>query len=183
MRRLTPVLLVAAALLVLASSASACIKRHSVPVASGLSPSGLEWKVEGTIGDNGNACREWLFGMNFDFVGEWSWGSGTGIPAGGHLGRHPEPSAFDRLLDDGSDRVFAGFVSGETAKVLVTLSDNKRLTIHPKSAPAPLRRKNVWLRDVRYFVDFYRPEGFVTQVSTFDASGRLLYRDRNFEGF
>ncbi|HET9866563.1 MAG TPA: hypothetical protein VFQ06_04675, partial [Nitrospira sp.] len=129
-----------------------------------------------------NNCREWLFGMDFDLEGATNWGWGTGIPAGGHLGRRFEISAHDDLLEDGSYRVFSGTVNGDVAKVMLTLSNNKHLTIRPKAPSERLRRKVVWLRNVRYFVEYYRPEGFVTGVATFSASGQLLYRDKSFEG-
>lgn len=180
----TPLLLAVAAMLIVVSSAgAACITRHEVRIASGTSPNGWNWTVDGTIGNNGSGnCREWLFGMDFDLEGATNWGWGTGIPAGGHLGRRFEISASDDLLEDGSYRVFSGTVSGEVAKVLLTLSNNKRVAIRPKSPSERLRRKNVWLRNVRYFVEYYRPEGFVTGIATFSASGQLLYRDKSFEG-
>lgn len=184
LRRGTLVLMVVSAISLLAAPAAAagCIKRHHVRIATGTSPTGLAWTVEGAIGNNGS-CREWLFGMEFELEGAGDWGTSTGIPAGGHLGRDFGIDASDELLEDGSDRVFSGVVNGEAAKVLVTLSDNKHLVIHPKSPPARLRRKVVWLRNVRYFVAYYPPEGFVTGVATFSASGLLLYRDKTFEGF
>jgi hypothetical protein len=159
-----------------------CIKRHEVRIASGTSPSGWNWTVDGTIGNNGS-CREWLFGMDFELQGAGNWGGGTGIPAGGHLDRHFHIEAADNLLEDGSDRVVSGTVNGEVAKIIFTLSNNKHLTVRPKSPSAQLRRKVTWLRDTRYFVDYYPPEAFVTGVATFSASGVLLYRDRHFEGF
>jgi hypothetical protein len=175
---------VAALLIVTSSSGAACIKRHEVRLASGTSPSGWNWTVDGTIGNNGRGnCREWLFGMDFELEGATNWGWGTGIPAGGHLGRRFGISASDDLLADGSYRVFSGIVNGEVAKVMLTLSNNKHLTIRPKSPPEHLRRKIVWLHNVRYFVEYYRPEGFVTGVATFSATGQLLYRDKSFEGF
>jgi hypothetical protein len=66
---------------------------------------------------------------------------------------------------------------------MATLSNNKHLTFRPRSPSAQLRRKITWLHNVRYFVTYYPPEAFVTGVSTFSASGQLLYRDRSFEGF
>lgn len=174
----------AAALLLLAPSAgAACIKRHRVPIATGTSPSGSPWSVEGTIGNNGRRCGEWLLGMEFEIQGGVSWGWGTGIPAGGHLGRGFQIDAFDELLEDGSYRVVSGTVGGEVARVQFTLSNNKRISIRPKAPPRRLLRKVAWLRDVRYFVDYYPPEGFVTGVATFSASGLLLYRDKSFEDF
>jgi len=183
-RRSIPVFFAAVALLVLTATAdAACIKRHQVRVASGTSPSGWKWTVDGSIGSNGGSCHEWLFGMGFDLEGAANWGWATGIPAGGHLGRRFGIEASDFLLEDGSYRVFSGTVNGEVAKVLVTLSDNKHVAIYPKSPPERLRRKVIWLRNARYFVAYYLPEGFVTGVATFSASGVLLYRDKSFEGF
>ncbi|HET8956154.1 MAG TPA: hypothetical protein VFN18_10905 [Solirubrobacterales bacterium] len=177
------ILLVCAATLIPASIAEAgCIKRHDVAVASGASPNGQAWSVKGTIGTNGS-CRNWLIGMDFELAGAGSWGWGTGIPAGGHLTRSFTIEAFDELLEDGSYRVVSGNVSGEATKVVFTMSDNSRLTIRPKSAPAALRRKVVWLRNLRYFVEYYPPTAFVTGVATFNRSGVLLYRDKTFEGF
>lgn len=186
MRRSLLLLLVATAAMVLASTADArCIpiKRHQVPIAKGASPSGFGWKVDGTIGNNGNNCHDWLFGMSFELEGATNWSSGTGIPAGGHLGRHTSVESSDNLLMDGSDRVFSGTVSGEVAKVLVTLSNDKHLVIHPKLPPEKLRQKVVWLRDVKYFVFYYPPEGFVTGLRTFSRAGQLLYREKEYEGF
>jgi hypothetical protein len=182
-RRALLLLVVATAGLVIAPAADAhCIKRHRVPIARGTSPSGWPWAVDGSIGNNGS-CREWLFGMDFELQGATNWGWSTGIPAGGHLGRHVEVDASDNLLLDGSDRVFSGTVDGEVAKVVVTLSNNKHLAFRPKAPRRQLREKVGWLRNVRYFVDYYPPEGFVTGVATFSRSGQLLYRDKNFEEF
>jgi hypothetical protein len=168
--------------MVLAQTADAhCIKRHQVTIARGSSPTGYGWSVDGSIGNNGS-CRTWLFGMEFNLEGAGYWGTSTGIPVGGHLDRRKDVSAFDSLLIDGSDRVFSGVVSGDVAKVLVTLSDNKHLVIHPKRPRPELRRKVVWLRNVKYFVDYYRPTGFVTQFAAFSRTGRLLRRDKHFEG-
>lgn len=161
---------------------AACIKRHTVRLAAGTSPSGWGWTVQGTIGNNGG-CRDWLFGMEFELQGATNWGWGTGIPAGGHLGRGFDIEASDDLLEDGSYRVVSGTVNGEVARVVFTLSNNKRLAIHPKSPSERLRRKVAWLHNARYFVDYYLPEAFITGVATFSATGQLLYRDKTFEGF
>ncbi|HET8955094.1 MAG TPA: hypothetical protein VFN18_05495 [Solirubrobacterales bacterium] len=159
-----------------------CIKRHDVPLEKGTSPSGWAWSVEGTIGENGPCGGDWLFGMEFELEGAVNWGFATGIPKGGHLGRRFDIEASDDLLEDGSYRVVSGTVNGEVARVQFTLSNNKRLEIRPKSPSERLRRKVAWLRNVRYFVEYYPPVGFVTGVATFSRSGQLLYRDKSFEG-
>ena len=183
MRRGTSLALVvvAALLAFVPSAAASCIARHSVPIASGPSPEGDQWTVEGTIGDNGS-CSEWLFGMDFDLPGAVRWGWGTGIPAGGHLSKDFTIDASDDLQEDGSWRIFSGTVAGGVAKLVAGLSDGKRLTINPRSAPAQLRLQVAWLRNARYFVQYYPPEGFVTSVSLFSASGQLLYQERGSEG-
>lgn len=53
----------------------------------------------------------------------------------------------------------------------------------PRSAQASLRRKIIWLKSVRYFVQYYPPTGFVTSASLFSASGRLLQRTSGGELF
>jgi hypothetical protein len=121
--------------------------------------------------------------MNFDLEGALNWGSSHGIPVGGSVGRDPEVEASDFLLEDGSDRVFSGFVGGEVTKVLVTLSNDKHLVVRPRLPRPKLRRDVAWLRNVRYFVRYYRPEGFVTGVAAFERSGLLVYRDKTFETF
>jgi hypothetical protein len=153
-----------------------------VPIATGTAPNGSQWNVSASIGNNGGGCGEWLFGAEFDIPGAGSWGTSTGIPPEGHIGRGYELSAIDVLLQDGTDRVFAAVVDGEVAKVLVTLSDNHHLAFRPKSPPASLRQNNTWLRNFRYLVAYYPPEGFVTGVATFSKSGQMLYRDKTFEG-
>jgi len=47
---------------------------------------------------------------------------------------------------------------------------------------APLRSRIVWLRNVRYFVHYYPPTGFVSSVSLLSASGQLLYRVSGSDG-
>lgn len=171
---LTAVLIVFS-LTVIATADAACISRHRIPVASGQSPDGRVWTVEGEIGNNGS-CQEWLVGMEFSLPGTVYWGWSAGIPAGGHLSGSFKIDASDDLQEDGAWRVLSGSVAGAVAKVIATLSNGKRLIFKPRSAPASLRRKVVWLRSVRYFVQYYPPTGFVTSASLFSASGQLLYR-------
>jgi hypothetical protein len=121
--------------------------------------------------------------MEFSLPGAVNWGSSTGIPAGAHLSSSYTIGASDNLQEDGAWRVLSGLVAGDVAKVTATLSNGKRLSFKPRSAPASLRRKVVWLRNVRYFVQYYPPTGFVTSASLFSASGQLLYRTSGGELF
>jgi hypothetical protein len=121
--------------------------------------------------------------MEFSLPGAANWGWGTGIPAGGHLSSTYTIDASDNLEEDGAWRVFSGSVAGDVAKAIATLTNGKRLTFKPRSAPASIRRKVVWLRNVRYFVQYYPPTAFVASVSLFSASGQLLYRASGGEFF
>lgn len=177
-RLLCPVLIALSVLLFASPAAAGCIERHSVPIASGSSPSGLPWKVEATIGNNGD-CREWLFGMDFEVPGIGYWGWATGIPAGGHLPETFMISASDRLQEDGSWRAFMGTVGGKVTRLVARLSSGKRIAIRPRLVPAQLRTHIAWLENTRYFIQYYPPTGFVTSISLFSASGRLLYRASN----
>lgn len=158
-----------------AAANAACISRHSVLIGRGSNPEGQAWTVEGTISNNGS-CREWLFGMEFSLPGAVNWGWSTGVPAGGHLTSRFTIDASDNLQEDGAWRVFSGTVAGDVAKIIAALSNGKRLKFRPRSAPTALRRKVVWLRNARYFVQYYPPTGFVTSVSLFSRSGQLLHR-------
>jgi hypothetical protein len=93
--------------------------------------------------------------MDFSLPAAVDWGWGTGIPAGGHLSQRFTMDVADHLQEDGAWRVFSGSVGGDLAKVMATLSNGKRLSIKPRSVQASLRRKVVWLRNVRYFVQYY----------------------------
>lgn len=181
-RTLAGATLIALFLTVVPSVGAACIARHRVKVARGQSPAGETWTVEGSIGNNGS-CRDWLFGMDFSLPKAVNWGWGTGIPAGGHLSSSFDIDASDDLQEDGAWRVLSGSVAGEVTKVMATLSNGKRLVFKPRSAPASLRRKITWLKNVRYFVQYYPPTGFVTSASLFNASGQLLYRTSGGELF
>lgn len=114
--------------------------------------------------------------MDFSLPKAVNWGWSTGIPAGGYLASSFNIDASDDLQEDGAWRVLSGSVAGDVAKVMATLSNGKRLIIKPRSAPASLRRKVAWLKNVRYFVQYYPPTGFVTSASLFSTSGQLLYR-------
>jgi len=121
--------------------------------------------------------------MEFELpaVGEWGWV--TGIPPGGHLSDSFTLEAYDALQADGSTRVFAGTVAGNVARVVVTLSSGQHMAFKPRSVPEQLRKRVVWLRNTRYFVQYYPPTGFVTSASLLSASGQLLYRASGDEFF
>jgi len=92
-RALIPLIAVMAFAALAPAAGAHCIKRHQVRVANGTSPTGWAWSVDGSIGNNGDHCRQWLLGMDFDIEGVGDWGTSTGIPAGGELGRRPDVSA------------------------------------------------------------------------------------------
>jgi hypothetical protein len=172
----------AAAFVFSASAALACISPRTVPIGSGLSPSGSKWEVSASIKKNGS-CREWLFAVDFVLPEVTKWGSATGIPVGGHVSRFFNISASDDVSLDGTERVFSGYTGREVATIKARMSDGRQIEIRPMFPPQELRARFVWLRSFRYFVQYYPPESEVASVLLFNKAGTLLYKADAVEGF
>jgi hypothetical protein len=184
MRRLLLVLVLLAALLFPAGEAAAkgCITPRKVEFAHGRSPTGEEWTAEASVKKNGS-CQEWLFGIDFKFSGGFGWGSGTGIPVGGHTSRYEKIAGYaGPILEDASEGAVFGYTGAEVATVKLKMSDGSSLELHPRLPPEELRRKVVWMRGFRYFVDFYPGHGYVTEFWLFNRAGTLLDRNLHAEG-
>lgn len=185
MRRAGILLLLAVAAMsqvALETAAAGCTKPHRHAIGSGPIPSGGSWSVTAGIKNNGS-CESWLFTLDFSLGPFGTAGSGTGIPAGGHVPReYFKLNADDLLSEDGSERVFYGYTGNEGARVVATLRSGKRLTLLPQLAPALLRKRIAWLRSFRFFVYFRPNEGAIEQVSVFTRGGRLIYRAKSFGG-
>jgi len=159
---------------------STCIhEKHEL--SHGRSPAGQPWRVVATI-DNNGSCREWLLGVEFFPAGTYagSWRGAWGIPAEGHLPRHFTISARDEIED--SERAFSGVVGSEAKTLVLVASDGKRSKINPKLPTVSMRRKFVWLRNMRYFVYFYSAGKSVRTVKLLDAQGRVVHTVQGIEG-
>ena len=121
--------------------------------------------------------------MDFDLsdtlAGSWNWN--WGIPAGGYLSNKFTISGGDEA-ENFSERAFSGTAGARVKTVVLTMSNGERLIIHPKLPPLVLRRRFVWLRNVRYFVRYY-PSGRRVKVATLrNAQGEMIEKIRGSEG-
>ncbi len=164
------------------SASAACTKPHHYPIGQGPMPNGETWMVAASIKNNGS-CKDWLFGLDYS-LGEFGGaGSGTGIPAGGHVPREYFTLSADVLENrDGSEQVFYGYTGREGAKVVATLKDGQSFEVKPQFAPERLRKRVDWLRSFRFFVYFRPNEGKIERVSVYTRGGRLIYRAKSIEG-
>ncbi len=160
--------------------------QHRQPIAHGDSPKGTPWTVMVSIRDNGRNCSAWLLGFEFrpnrkpysrsweaelgrkiPMPGSFSWG--WGIPTGGHLPNDFTISGQDEY--EGSERVFAGAAGGSVKSITLTMSSGKHVMIHPRLPSRASRRRFVWLRNLRYFVSYYRLGSHVQKVTVRSANG------------
>lgn len=158
--------------------AQACQKRQVI--AKGKSSGGNHWTVTGWIRDNRGSCESWLFGLGFSpnrKRGSFSWE--WGIPAGGSLPDSFTISARDEY--EGSERVFAGAAGARVVSIVLTLDNGKQMKVSPLLPAPELRKRFVWLRNVRYFVRYYPLESHVRVVTVRDAKG-IIARVNGVEG-
>lgn len=173
--------------------------KHRQSIAHGDSPSGTPWTVTVSIRGNGSNCTAWLLGFEFrpdrkpyshsweveaertrqiPMPGSFSWS--WGIPAGGHL-----PSDFTISGQDayeGSERVFAGAAGGRVKSMTLTMSSGRHVVIRPRLPSLALRRRFVWLRNLRYFVSYYRLGSNVQEVTVRSAKGVATVRGNEVTG-
>lgn len=163
------------------SSSGTCVQSQHQLIAGGHSPAGKPWTITGTIRNNGG-CNDWLFGMEFSPAGAsaGSWRGAWGIPAAGHLSDNFTISARDE--SEGSERAFSGAAGVRVKTVMLTTSNGERLTIHPKLPPNRLRKRFVWLRNVRYFMRYYPTGQHAKVAKLFDSRGKLIYVVQGQEG-
>lgn len=163
------------------SASGTCVKSQRQLIARGHSPAGAPWTVTGTIRNTGG-CKYWLFGMEFVPAGKsaGSWRGAWAIPPRSRLSDRFTIGAWDEFEE--SERAFSGVSGARIRTVVVTTSNGERLTIHPKLPPDRLRRRFVWLRNVRYFMRYY-PTGQHAKVARlFDSHGKLIHTVQGQEG-
>jgi len=169
------------------------------PVAHGDSPKGTPWTVAVSIRNNGRNCSAWLLGFEFrpdekpyshsweaeaelrrkiPMPGSFSWS--WGIPTGGHLPKDFTISGRDEY--EGSERVFAGAAGGDVKSITLTMSSGKQMTIRPQLPSEALRERFVWLRNLRYFVSYYRLGRHVQKVTVRSSKGVFTVRDNEIVG-
>jgi hypothetical protein len=164
-----------------ATAIGTCIHRQQHLIANGRSPSGKHWTVTATIRNDGS-CDAWFFGMGFAPSGTsaGSWSGGWRIPAGGHLSTNFTIGAQDEA--EGPERAFSGTAGVTVKTVVLTTSNGKRLRFHPKLPSERLRKRFVWLRNVRYFLRYYPTGQHVKTAMLLNSRGALIYTEHGEEG-
>jgi hypothetical protein len=163
-----------------------CAQRQAI--AKGQSPGGIPWTLTGSIGRDGRTCKAWLLRIEFrpdrkpysvpwegelspsPMPGSFSWG--WGIPAGGHLANSFTINGRDEY--EGSERVFAGVAGARVKSIVLTMNNGQHMTIRPLLPAPELRRRFVWLRNLRYFVRYYPLESHVRLVTVRKDKGIVV---------
>lgn len=157
-----------------------CISDKRQRIASGRGPTAKPWRVIGTVREN-NGCESWVVGMEFYPAGSeaGSWRGAWGIPAGGHLSDGFTIAAQDEAQL--SDRSVSGVTGARVRTVVFSTKSGKKIIEHPRLPVKSLRSRFVWLRNLRYFLDFYAGSR-CTSAKLLDAQGDVLTVVRGFEG-
>jgi hypothetical protein len=163
------------------SAADRCIHPQKHLIAEGRSPDDKRWTITASVHNNGS-CRAWLFSMDFRPSGtlrgssRWGWR----IPVGGHLSNKFTINAQDESA--GSVRAFYGVVGGRVKTVELLTSKKERIVVHSKLPPLILRKRFVWLRNVRYVLRYYPAGERVRGARLFNAQDELIDAAKGSEG-
>lgn len=151
------------------SGAAACdpLADASV-VARGVSAAGVRWQLR--AGRDGQML---LAGMEFAPPFE-EWGGEMGGPLPGHGRRLLLVSSSQELGHDRTESEVHGITSANAARVVVTLSDGRRVVVRTRRPPAAAVRRHPVLRRVRYFVRFLRSSAHPIRYVSYTADGHRV---------
>ena len=84
--------------------------------------------------------------------------------------------------NEGPERVFAGVAGVRIKSVTLTMSNGGHLKIYPVLPNPSLRKRFIWLRNMRYFVQYYPDGSHVRLVTARNFKGKLVARVGGLEG-
>jgi hypothetical protein len=160
-----------------------CVKPQKLHMADVKSTTGEIWTL--SIGVQSQAgCRSWLLNTEFapesGRAGTWRWGNA--IPPNGQVGDNFTLEA----AESSESGVFGGISSAATHLLVLKTSSGSSIRLHPKLPLSRLRRKHVWLNNLRFFLRPIPADLHVSSVTGYDSSGRVLYHvasdGEGFEG-
>jgi hypothetical protein len=158
-----------------------CIPDHAVRLDNG-EHDGRPWRISGSIEkiERHERCSYWLLKVGFspEGVSPGSWIEGWGIPAGGHL---PATATIDAQEEEGGGTL-GGVVGSRVRSVVLKLRSGRTMVVHPKDPRKGLRRRFVWLQNLRYFLVFYSAGDHVRTAKLLDANGKVIFTAHNQEG-
>lgn len=160
---------------------SSCISALRPQIAKGVNPAGDRWSIVGTLESDAN-CRGWLVGAEFRPSGTsaGSWAGAWGVPAGGHLSDGFTIGGQDE--SEGGVRAFSAVVGARIEAVVLQTAAGQRFKVPARLPSKGLRRKYVWLRNMRVVMAFYPLGSHVKTVKLLDAKGGTVYTARGSEG-
>jgi hypothetical protein len=152
-----------------------CVKPTRAAVGTGTVPGGARWSVRASIG-NEEQCHAWMLGIQFRPYGQdaGSWRGSWRVPVGGHLANGFTIDAFDEPF--ATKGVVSGVVGGHVTTILLVMTSGKRYAITPKLPSRSVRHKHRWLRQLRYFMFFYRPGQRVVGAKLLGPKGEVIFR-------
>ncbi|MGN6258222.1 MAG: hypothetical protein ACTHN3_10815 [Solirubrobacterales bacterium] len=143
---------------------------------------GQPWRITASIDkiERNGRCSYWFLKVNFkpQGVSPGSWTEGWGIPAGGHL---PATATIDAYEEEEGESV-GGIVGSRVSRVVLTLSDGRKMLISPKDPSKELLKRFVWLHGLRYFLSFFPAGEHVRTAKLLDANGKVVYIAHSREG-
>lgn len=107
-----------------------------------------------------------------------SWTEGWGIPAGGHL---PATATIDASEEE-EGQAIGGVVGSRVHSVILSFSGGRKMLVHPKTPSEGLRKRFVWLHELRYFLSYFAVGEHVKAASLLDATGKVIFTAHNQEG-
>jgi len=182
MRRLVSLFLVGALLGLPTAATAASAKPGNVAFAHGTSPSGEHWTAEAGVRVNRHHDR-WQFDIGFKFSFGFKWGEGQEIPIGSHEKMAGQASGYTGILTaDAPESAAFGYAGPEVTTIKMKMSDGSSLKVRPVFPPKQLRRKFVWMRGFRYFIQYYPGGAYVTEYWLYDSTGKQVGCETYAEG-
>jgi hypothetical protein len=158
-----------------------CVARHEVSLDHGEHDA-RPWHIGASIEkiEKDGRCPYWFLKVTFfpEGVGPGSWTEGWGIPAGGHLPADATIDAYDS--EDG--RSIGGVVGSRVRRVILKLDGGRTIVVRTKAPREGLRRRFVWLRELRYFLCFHPAGERVLNAKLLDEKGKMIYIAHAQEG-
>jgi hypothetical protein len=163
------------------SGVAQCVKSKRLLLERGHDRAGERWEVAASIRANAG-CATWLLKLEISpsgtRAGTWRWG--RAIQPAGSLPASFSIAASDEVARVG--RAFSGMTSGAVRSVVLHTKEGRALVIHPKRPPIGLRRRYVWLRNVKYFVRFFPRHDHARVAEGYGARHARLFKVLGSEG-
>jgi hypothetical protein len=150
--------------------------------AHGTSPAGEKWSSSAGVRVD-HREHKWLFDVEFNFSRGFGWGGGTEIPIGSREPERGQADGYAGILSGGAPESAAfGTAGPEVATIKMKMTEGAPIEVHPVFPPKALRRKFVWMRGFRYFIEFYPGGAYVSEYWLYNRAGERVGCSNYAEG-